>query len=189
LAYAAIDMHCRQEIRDSVGAFGADGAYPAFGVGVHPRELGRRAQHLDAFGGEYGVERVGELSGPIPDQVPDGVRPGCRLPGELPGGLYGPLTGWVRRGAEDVHKAIANIYGEEDARVMRKFSIAGIRLRKKVRTTVPEPSATPVADLFGRDFTAPTPGLKYMGDITYLVRRVALCCIPRAAGRDLEGYS
>ncbi|MFF3469288.1 IS3 family transposase [Streptomyces sp. NPDC002619] len=54
------------------------------------------------------------------------------------------------------------------ARVMRKFHIAGFRLRKKVRTTVPEPSATPVPDLFKRDFTAPAPNLKYMGDITYL---------------------
>jgi transposase InsO family protein len=54
------------------------------------------------------------------------------------------------------------------ARVMRKSSIAGIRLRKRVRTTVPEPSAMPVPDLVRRDFTAPAPGLKYMGDITYL---------------------
>ncbi|WP_093780651.1 IS3 family transposase [Streptomyces sp. yr375] len=54
------------------------------------------------------------------------------------------------------------------ARVMRKFSIQGIRLRRRVRTTIPEPSATPVPDLFQRDFTAPMPGVKYMGDITYL---------------------
>jgi transposase InsO family protein len=54
------------------------------------------------------------------------------------------------------------------ARVMRKFSIAGIRLRRRVRTTVSEPSATLVPDLFQRDFTAPEPGMKYMGDITYL---------------------
>ncbi|WP_436763313.1 IS3 family transposase, partial [Streptosporangium sp. V21-05] len=53
------------------------------------------------------------------------------------------------------------------ARVMRKFAITGVRLRRRVRTTIAEPSATPVADLFGRDFTAPAPGLKYMGDITY----------------------
>ncbi|MFJ9522900.1 IS3 family transposase [Kitasatospora sp. NPDC101801] len=54
------------------------------------------------------------------------------------------------------------------ARVMRKYGIEGIRLRRRVRTTVPEPSAVPVPDLFHRDFTAPAPGLKYMGDITYL---------------------
>ena len=54
------------------------------------------------------------------------------------------------------------------ARVMRKFRIVGTHLRRRVRTTVPEPSATPVPDLFGRDFTAPAPNTKYMGDITYL---------------------
>ena len=53
-------------------------------------------------------------------------------------------------------------------RVMRERDIVGVHLRKKVRTTVPEPSATPVPDLFQRDFTAPEPNRKYMGDITYL---------------------
>ncbi|WP_214105329.1 IS3 family transposase [Acrocarpospora catenulata] len=48
-------------------------------------------------------------------------------------------------------------------RVMRKFAITGTRLRRRVRTTVCEPSATPVPDLFGRDFTVGAPGLKYMG--------------------------
>lgn len=54
------------------------------------------------------------------------------------------------------------------ARVMRKFGIVGTHLRRKVRTTVPEPPAPPMPDLFGRDFSAPAPNLKYMGDITYL---------------------
>ncbi|GAA3597436.1 DDE-type integrase/transposase/recombinase [Streptomyces osmaniensis] len=51
---------------------------------------------------------------------------------------------------------------------MGKFRITGVRLRKRVRTTVPEPSQTPVPDLFKRDFTAGPPNLKYMGDVTYL---------------------
>jgi transposase InsO family protein len=46
------------------------------------------------------------------------------------------------------------------ARVMRKFNIVGVHLRKKVRTTVPEPSNTPVPDLFKRDFNAAGPGVK-----------------------------
>ena len=54
------------------------------------------------------------------------------------------------------------------ARIMRTFSITGIRLRRRVRTTIPDPATAPVPDLFQRDFTAPEPGLKYMGDITYL---------------------
>ncbi|MEU9198111.1 IS3 family transposase [Streptomyces hundungensis] len=54
------------------------------------------------------------------------------------------------------------------ARIMRTFSITGIRLHRRVRTTVADPSASPVEDLFQRDFTASEPGHKYMGDITYL---------------------
>ncbi|WP_406191893.1 hypothetical protein OG331_04765 [Streptomyces sp. NBC_01017] len=59
-------------------------------------------------------------------------------------------------------------YGDQRegvARVMRKFRIAGVRLRKRVRPTVPEPSQTPVPALFKPDFTAPAPNLKYMGDV------------------------
>lgn len=54
------------------------------------------------------------------------------------------------------------------ARLMRTFAITGIRLRRRVRTTVPDPTASQVPDLFQRDFTATEPGRKYMGDITYL---------------------
>jgi transposase InsO family protein len=51
---------------------------------------------------------------------------------------------------------------------MRTFSIIGIRLRGRVHTTVPDPAASPVPDLFQWDFTVTEPGRKYMGDITYL---------------------
>ncbi|GAA2881614.1 hypothetical protein GCM10010517_44620 [Streptosporangium fragile] len=53
-------------------------------------------------------------------------------------------------------------------RVMREHGIVGLRLRKKVRTTIPEPDAAPVADLIQRDFTAAEPNTRYVGDITYL---------------------
>lgn len=53
-------------------------------------------------------------------------------------------------------------------RVMRDAGIVGVHLRKKVRTTIPEPSATPVPDLLQRDFTAREPNTRYVGDITYL---------------------
>ncbi|WP_234355899.1 IS3 family transposase [Kitasatospora aureofaciens] len=53
-------------------------------------------------------------------------------------------------------------------RVMRERGIVGVHLRRKVRTTVPEPSAVPVADLLGRDFSASRPNTRYVGDITYL---------------------
>ena len=51
---------------------------------------------------------------------------------------------------------------------MAKHDIAGTRLRRRVRTTIPEPSDQKVPDLLKRDFTAETPNTKYVGDITYL---------------------
>ena len=54
------------------------------------------------------------------------------------------------------------------ARVMRAHGIAGLRLRRRVRTTVPDPAEQTVPDLLGRDFTAPAPNQRYVGDITYL---------------------
>lgn len=62
------------------------------------------------------------------------------------------------------------------ARVMKEHSIAGVRLRRRVKTTVSEPSDQKVPDLVKRDFTAPAPNCKYVGDITYL---------PLANGRNL----
>lgn len=54
------------------------------------------------------------------------------------------------------------------ARVMRAHGIRGYQKRRRVRTTIPEPSGQKVPDLLGRDFTAPAPNLRYVGDITYL---------------------
>lgn len=54
------------------------------------------------------------------------------------------------------------------ARVMRAAGIAGYVKKRKVRTTVPEPSDQKVPDLLKRDFTAQAPGQRYVGDITYL---------------------
>ena len=54
------------------------------------------------------------------------------------------------------------------ARVMRAHQLAGIRLRRRVRTTVPEPADEKFGDLLQRDFTAEAPNQRYVGDITYL---------------------
>lgn len=45
----------------------------------------------------------------------------------------------------------------ESPTLMRQRSIAGIRLRRLVRATVPDPSGTVVGDLVGWDFTTQAP--------------------------------
>jgi len=51
---------------------------------------------------------------------------------------------------------------------MRGIGLAGLRLRRRTRTTIPDPNAAKAPDLIGRDFTAPAPNQRYVGDITYL---------------------
>jgi transposase InsO family protein len=78
-------------------------------------------------------------------------------------GTYGVprITAEFRDDGENVnHKRIAQ--------VMKKIGLAGVRLRRRHRTTVPDPAAVKAADLIGRDFTAEHPNIKYVGDITYL---------------------
>ncbi len=59
---------------------------------------------------------------------------------------------------------------------MREHGIRGYIKRRRVRTTIPEPSGQKVPDLLGRDFTAEGPNQRYVGDITYL---------PLADGKNL----
>jgi transposase InsO family protein len=77
------------------------------------------------------------------------------------------------------------------ARVMADHGIAGIRLRRRVRTTISEPAEAKAPDLLKRDFTAEAPNRKYVGDITYLpladgsnlyLATVIDCCSRKLAG-------
>jgi transposase InsO family protein len=54
------------------------------------------------------------------------------------------------------------------ARVMRLEGIGGYVKKRRVRTTIPEPSGHKCPDLLKRDFTADAPNRRYVGDITYL---------------------
>lgn len=51
---------------------------------------------------------------------------------------------------------------------MREHGIAGYKQRRKHGTTLPEPADEKYPDLLKRDFTAPAPNLRDVGDITYL---------------------
>ncbi|MGW1801807.1 IS3 family transposase [Streptomyces sp. NPDC001984] len=142
-------------------------------------QLVSRFQFVDDHRGAFGVKRL------------------CRILAVSRSGFYRWLAGAdaraerARADAElagritDIHAESDGTYGaprvtaelrdegervnhKRAARVMQKFNIVGLHLRKKVRTTIPEPAATPVPDLLRRDFTAIAPNTRYVGDITYL---------------------
>lgn len=51
---------------------------------------------------------------------------------------------------------------------MREHGLAGTRLRRRVRTTIPDQSGRRCPDLIGRDVSTGEPNRRYVGDITYL---------------------
>ena len=50
--------------------------------------------------------------------------------------------------------------------MMRRFRVRGLRLRRRVTTTIADPAAVKAPDLIGRDFTAAAINQRYVGDIT-----------------------
>ncbi len=103
-------------------------------------------------------------------------------------GTYGVprITAELREAGERVnHKRIA--------RVMRSAGLAGVRLRRRHRTTVADPAAAKAPDLIGRDFTASEPNTKYVGDITYLPlesgKFLYLATVIDLASRRLAGWA
>nr|WP_095850061.1 IS3 family transposase [Streptomyces sp. Ag82_O1-15] len=52
--------------------------------------------------------------------------------------------------------------------MMRQHAIQGRRLKRRHRTTTPDPAAQAVPDLLRRDFTASVPNRAWTGNITYL---------------------
>lgn len=53
-------------------------------------------------------------------------------------------------------------------RIMRQRGIVGLTRRRRRSLTKQDPGVAPAPDLIGRDFTAPAPGQRLVGDITYL---------------------
>ncbi len=53
-------------------------------------------------------------------------------------------------------------------RLMRERCIVGVTRRRRRSLTKPDARAVPAPDLISRNFTSPTPGQRFVGDITYL---------------------
>jgi transposase InsO family protein len=103
-------------------------------------------------------------------------------------GTYGVprITAELRDDGERInHKRIA--------RVMRSIGLAGVRLRRRHRTTIADPAAAKAPDLISCDFTASEPNTKYVGDITYLPvdggKFLYLATVIDLASRRLVGWA
>ena len=79
--------------QQSVGAFVADAANEPFGVAVCLGRPGRDLVDVDVFGGEDGIESLGELGVPVTDQETKRGDPLAEVHQEIPGGLAGPGRG------------------------------------------------------------------------------------------------
>ncbi|MGW4856938.1 IS3 family transposase, partial [Streptomyces sp. NPDC004288] len=78
------------------------------------------------------------------------------------------------------------------ARLMCKHGIVGRHLRRKKRTTIPDPVAPSVPDLVQRDFTAERLDERWCGDITYIQVGAAwlyLACVIDIRSRRVVGWS
>ncbi|MEU0068686.1 IS3 family transposase [Streptomyces sp. NPDC006332] len=130
-----------------------------------PAPLRREAAETASWASPARASTTG--AGPQPASQPggpaDGLAARIRTVHQDSDGTYGVpgITAELRETGELVnHKRVA--------RIMLQVGLAGLRLRRKHRTTIADPAASKAADLIGRDFTAAAVNTKYLGDITYL---------------------
>jgi transposase InsO family protein len=78
-------------------------------------------------------------------------------------GSYGSL-----RAADELRRRGLRVNRKRVERIMRERHTVGVTRRRRRSLTRQDTAAAPAPDLIGRDFTAPAPGQRLVGDITYL---------------------
>lgn len=117
---------------------------------------------------------------------------------------------WLTERIRQIHQASRGVYGaprihaelelEHDVRVGRKrvarlmkaAGIAGIRPRKRFKTTIRIPGITPATDLVERQFRPDRPNVLWVADITYLRTGegwLYLAAVQDAYSRLIVGWS
>ena len=72
------------------------------------------------------------------------------------------------RVADELRRRGRRVNRKRVERIMRERHIVGVTRRRRRSLTKQDMTATAAPDLIGRDFTAPAPGQRLVGDITYL---------------------
>jgi transposase InsO family protein len=72
------------------------------------------------------------------------------------------------RVADELRRRGLRVNRKRVERIMRERHIVGVTRRRRRSLTKQDTTAAPAPDLVGRDFTAPAPGQRLVGDITYL---------------------
>src|SRR5439155_25915827 len=96
-----------------VGALLADAADEPLRVAVRPGRPRWDLDEVDAFGGEHGVERGGELRVPVADQEPKRSDPLPHVVQWVAGLLDDPRPGRVRGYAQDVHPPGGDLHHDQ----------------------------------------------------------------------------
>src|SRR4051794_24298703 len=100
-------------------------SYPALRISVGSRSPHRSLEHVDAGGGENGVEHRGELRVPIADQETEPVGPLAEVHQQIPGLLRHPLPYRMRRDAEHMDPAGGDLDGEQNLQPPQQHGIHG----------------------------------------------------------------
>jgi hypothetical protein len=96
-----------------VGALSSNAADEPLGIRVCPRRAWWGLDHVDAFGGEHGVEGPGELGVPVPDQEPQRRTSVPDIRHQVAGLLRGPGGGRVGRDAADLNPTRGDLHDEQ----------------------------------------------------------------------------
>ena len=100
--------------------------------------------------------------------------------------VYGVRKLWIAatRAGHDIGR-------DQVGRLMRQLDIQGVSRRRRVRTTIPDESATRPPDLVDRDFTADAPNQLWVSDLTYVPTWEGMgyvCFIVDAFSRRIVGW-
>ncbi len=102
-------------------------------------------------------------------------------------GTYGyrRLHAELLRGGEQVGEELVR-------RLMRELGLVACQPRRYKTTTIPNQQPAPIPDLVRRDFTADAPGVKLVGDITYIATWqgwLYLATVIDCFNREVVGYA